>query len=68
MCEKVEIGLWEEKYERHCQEIIACTVYCSPSMGMFSSYIGVHFVYFKDGDDYYCIENCDISQLMPFNN
>ena len=37
MCEKVEIGLWEEKYERHCYGINACTVYCSPSMVMFSS-------------------------------
>ena len=35
MCEKVEIGLWEEKYERHYYEIIACTDYCSPTIAMF---------------------------------
>ena len=37
MCEKVEIGLWEEKYERHGYEIIACTDYCSPTIAMFFS-------------------------------
>ena len=31
-------------------------------------FLRVYFDYCKHKDDYYCIENCDISSLMPSNN